>query len=104
MGSEHIAGDRGQVDPLAGVDAALSVGQGQERVDQLLLLLALLEHLPAGRPERPDRCSRVAEDHLEQRSNRGQRRAELVRGVGDEPSLGIERALETPEQPVDRVR
>jgi hypothetical protein len=27
-----------------------------------------------------------------------------VRGVGDEPSLGVERTLEALEQPVDRVR
>ena len=49
---ERLADDRGEVDRLAGVDPALPMGQGEERVDQLLLLLGLVEHLLAGRPER----------------------------------------------------
>ena len=100
---DRLAGDRGQVDPLPRFDPALPVGQGEERVDQLLLLGALVEHLLAGRPERAGRRLRVAQDQLKQRADRGQRRAELVRGVGDEPPLGVERAFEATQKAIDRV-
>ena len=73
-------------------------------VDQLLLLLSLVEHLHARVAEGVDGRGRVADDHLEHRPRRGQRRAQLVRGVGDEPPLRVERRLESLEQAVDRVR
>ena len=46
---------------------------------------------------------RVGERHLQQRPLERQRRSELVRRVGDEPPLCLERGLEPGEQVVERV-
>ena len=46
---------------------------------------------------------RVGERDLDQRSLAGQRRAQLVRGVGDELALGFERRVEPLEQFVEGV-
>ena len=55
LGPQRLADDRREVDPFTTVDPALALREREQRVDQLLLLLGLLEHLPAGVAERGDR-------------------------------------------------
>jgi hypothetical protein len=94
MRPQRLVGDRCEVDRFALVEPALSLGEHEQSVDQLLLLLALLERLPARFPESLGRRRRVGDDHLEQRAGRRQRRAELMGGVGNEAPLGIQRLLQ----------
>jgi hypothetical protein len=94
MRSQRLPRDCGKVDRLAGAEPALSLSEHEQGVDQVLLLLALLQGLPARFPERVRRRRRVGDDHLEQRADRGQRGAEFMRGVGHEPPLAIQRLLQ----------
>ena len=43
-----MPGDRGQVERLPLLDAALAGGQGEQRVDQAFLLITQGQHLLAG--------------------------------------------------------
>ena len=88
-----------QVDGLSVGDPLLPLGEREERVDQLLLLLVLLERVAAGLAERLGCGARVGDDHLEQRARGGQRRAKLMRRVGHEPSLRVVGSLERAEHP-----
>ena len=102
-GGDRRCGDGGEIDGLTAVDTALAAGEREERVDQLLLLFADGEQLLARVPVGVDARVRVAQRELEQRSLERERRAQLVRGVGDELSLRVEGGLEPGEQAVDGV-
>src|SRR5581483_9900612 len=95
-------GDCGEVDGLAAVEAALAAGEGEQCFDEAFLLFADGEQLLTRVPVRVDAGVRVAERQLEQRTLERERRSELVRGVGDELALRLERRLESREQSVDR--
>lgn len=62
-----------------------------------------MEDLPTGLSERLDVGVRVGDHQLERRARSGQWGAQLMGGVGEESSLGVECALEALEQSVDRV-
>ena len=85
------------------VDAALAAREREQRFDQALLLLADGEQLLAGVPVGLDARVRVAERELEQSALERERRAQLVRRVGDELSLRLEGRFEAAEQSVDGV-
>ena len=85
------------------VEAALAAGQGEERIDELSLVLARVDGLLAGGSERVEGDGRVGQSHLEEGLAQHQRGAQFVGGVGDEASLGVERRFETSEEPVDGV-
>jgi hypothetical protein len=95
--AHRLAGDNGQVDRVAAAESLLSLGQREQRVDQLLLLLVLLERIATRIAERVGGGRGIGHDHLEQRAGGGQRRAQLVRGVGHEPSLRVIGPLERPQ-------
>jgi hypothetical protein len=65
MRSQRVLRDCGQVDRLSRAEPALSLSEHEQGVDQVLLLLALLERLPARFPEGVGRRRRVGYDHLE---------------------------------------
>jgi hypothetical protein len=97
--AQGVPGDRGQVDRLATVDALVPLGEREQRVDQLLLLLVLLERVAAGLPERLRRGRRIGDHHFEQRPRGGQGGAQLVRGIGDESPLRVVGPLERAQHP-----
>ena len=89
----------GQVERVSTVDPLFALGEREQRVDQLLLLLVLLERLATRLPERVGGALRVGDDHLEQRARGGQRGAQLMRGVRHEPSLRVIGPLERAQHP-----
>ena len=100
---EHPRRDVGQIEGLPVVQAALAAGEGEQRFDQLFLLLAYREHFLAGRTQRHRCGTGVGEGHLEHGALQGERGAQLVGGVGDKLPLGVERGLQPGEQAVDGV-
>jgi hypothetical protein len=97
--AHRVSDDHGEVDQLVVAGSLLALGEREERVDQLLLLLVLLERVATRLPERLSRGLRIGDHHLEQRPRGGQRRAQLVRGVRDEPPLRVVGALERAQHP-----
>ena len=86
------------------VEAALAPREREERLDQPLLLRADRQHLLAQVcAERVDVCVRIGERDLDQCALERERGAQLVRGVGDELPLRVERGLEAREQLVEGV-
>ena len=88
---------------LAALEPGLAARERQQRVDHLLELLLGGEHALVGRAQRGEVRVRVGERDLDQRSLACQRRAQLVRGVGDELTLRLERSFEPPKQVIERV-
>jgi hypothetical protein len=86
-GGGEVGQQRGQVHRLAARRELVRVGPGQHQQpgDELLQALAL-PHGPA-RDLRPRRVVRVGQAHLQPGPDRGQRAAQLVRGVGRETPL-----------------
>ena len=72
-------------------------------IDHLLQVLLGGEHALVGCAQRGEVRVRVGERDLDQRSLAGQRRAQLVRGVGDELALRLERGVEPPKQVIEGV-
>lgn len=97
--TQRVPHDSGQVDRLTAAHALIALGEREQRVDQLLLLLVLLERVAACLPERLRRRRRIGDDHLEQRTRGGQGCAQLVRGIGHESPLGVVGALERAQHP-----
>ena len=95
--------DRGEVDGLLAVEAALAAGEREQRFDQPFLLFADGEELLAGVPVGVDAGVGIAERELEQGALEGERGAQFVGGVGDELSLCLEGGFEPAEQSVDGV-
>ncbi len=102
-GLDGRPGQGRQIERFRLPDAALAAGQGEQRVDQLLLLLAQGQRLGAGRAQFGRRGVRIGQRHLQQGPLRGERGAQLVRGVGDEVPLRVERRLQPGEQVVERL-
>ena len=88
---------------LATLEPGLAARERQQRVDHLLELLLGGEHALVGRAQRGEVRVRVGERDLDQGSLACQRRAQLVRGVGDELTLRLERSFEPPEQVIEGV-
>jgi hypothetical protein len=97
--AQGVPDDHCEVDRLAPVDSLIALGQGEQRVDQLLLLLVLLERVAAGLPERLGCGLWIGDHHLEQRPRGGQRCAQLMRGVGHESPLRVVGPLERAQHP-----
>jgi hypothetical protein len=74
-GSEDGFGHVGQVEGLTAIEAGLSSGEGEERVDQLLVLDAGGEHSLVRGPERFDGGGGVGQGDLGNGPLAGQRRA-----------------------------
>ena len=72
---QHACGDGGEVDELAMIEAALAAGQGEQRLDQLFLLLAYLQNAFAGAAEGLRGGSGVDQGHLQHGAFEGERRA-----------------------------
>ena len=92
-----------KVDGFSMVEAALAAGQDEEGVDELRLVLARVDDLLAGGPERVEGDGGVGQGYLQEGLTQHERGAQLVGGVGDEAPLGVERHLEAGEKPVDGV-
>ena len=88
---------------LAALQPGLAARQCQQRVDHLLEVLLGCEHALVGRAQRGEVRVRVGERDLDQGSLACQRRAQLVRGVGDEVALRLERGVEPAKQVIERV-
>ena len=70
---------------LSVLKAALAAGQGEQRLDELLLLVSGFQARPAGRAQRVEGQRGIGEGHLERGTGQGQWCAQFVGGVGDEP-------------------
>ena len=79
------------------VEAALAAGQDEERIDELRLVFAGVDGLLAGSPERAEGDVGVGQGHLEEGLAQHERGAQVVGGVGDEASLGLEGSFEAPD-------
>jgi hypothetical protein len=97
--AQRVLDDHGKVDQLMVVDSLLALGEREQCVDQLFLLLVLLERVATRLPERLTCGVRVGDHHLEQRARGGQRRAQLVRRIGHEPPLRVVGLLERTQHP-----
>ena len=102
-GGQGGAGDGGQVGGLALAGAGFAAGQGEQRLDEAFLLGVGGEQFPADGLPGAGGGGRVGEGDLEQGAFPGQRGAQLVRGVGGEAPLGVERGLQPREQAVEGV-
>jgi hypothetical protein len=100
---QHVNRDRGQVERLEPVQAALAAGQREQAGDEPFLLLARCQRPFAGRSERGVARLAVAQRDLEQGPLPRQRRAQLVRGVRDELALRPERGVQPAEQLIEGV-
>jgi hypothetical protein len=97
-------GDGGsEVDGFVFVQAAFAAGQGEQGFDQARLLIAGGEHLLGGGTPRGGRRTRVIERNLEEGPLGRQGGTQLVRGVGDEVPLGLERGFEPREEIIEGV-
>jgi hypothetical protein len=77
-GEQRVVGDPRQVQGLGVVEAALAAGQGEQRFEQSLLVLAGGQQLLARRSQRLGAGVRVGERDLEQRPLERQRCPQLV--------------------------
>jgi hypothetical protein len=102
-GGQDSAGDGGQVDGLALVDAGFTAGQGEQRFDEALLLSVGGEQFPADGLPGLEGGIRIGQGDLEQSAFPGQGSAQLMRGVRGETLLGAEGGFQPPEQPVKGV-
>ena len=93
----------GQVDRLGAVQAAFSLGQGEEPVDEPFLVFGGRLDTFGHDPQRGGVGVRVGEAYVYQRPQPGQRGAQLVRGVGDESSLRVERGREPAQHFIEGV-
>ena len=97
------AGDGRQVEGLVLAGAGFAAGQGEQRLDEAFLLGVGGEQLPADGLPGAGGAAWVGEGYLEQGAFPGQGRAQLVRGIGGEAPLGVERGLQPREQVVEGV-
>jgi hypothetical protein len=100
---QGLGGDGGQIEGLPDGGAGLAAGQGEQRLDQALLLGVGGEQLRADGLPGPGRGGRVGPRDLEQGALAGQRGAQLVRCADGEPPLGLEGGLQPREQAVEGV-
>jgi hypothetical protein len=100
---EDLAGELVEQQRFVLLDAALAARERQQRADRALLLLADREHPLTGGAQRSGGGVWIGQADLEDRALQRQRRAQLVRGVGDELALRGERGLEPLEQLVEGV-
>ena len=101
--AQDLVGERVEQQRLAALETTLAARKRQQRVDHALLLLADRQHPLAGHAQGRGAGGRVGERHLEDRALQRQRRTQLVRGVGDELALSLERGLQAREQLVEGV-
>jgi len=81
----------------------LGVGKREQALHQPLRGVELASQTLRQRHDMGGDGAWLGHRHVQGRAHRGERRAQLVRGVRDEAALGGERPLEPVEQPVDRV-
>src|ERR1022692_367899 len=102
-GGEPSGADLGGVEGVPAGDAALAGGQGEQCLDEPLLVSAKGEGLLAGRAQGVGVGVGVGEGDFEEGSQAGEGGAELVGGVGDEVSLGVEGGFKAGEEVVEDV-
>ena len=100
---QDLGGNGREVEALAPLQSRLAARERQQPIDHLLQVLLGGEHALVGRAQRGEVRVRVGERDLDQGSLARQRRAQLVRGVGDELALRLERSVEPPEQVIEGV-
>ena len=100
---EHLLTQGGEVELFLPLKTRLPARQGEERVDQALLARFGIEELLADLAQRLGAGVGIGERHFQQGALVGERGAQLVGGVGDEPPLRLERRLEASEQAVERL-
>jgi len=82
--SKDAAGNGRSIERVPAVEAGLYPGEGEERIDERLLLHASRQRTLVGGPERLDCGAVVGERHLGDGPLSGERGAQLVGGVGDD--------------------
>jgi hypothetical protein len=84
-------------------EAGLAVRQGEQRVDELMLLGAGCQDPLVSGAERLDGGTGVGEGDLADNPLARQRGAQFMRGVGDELALGGKGGLQACQQTIDGV-
>ena len=102
-GGEHSCDDLGEVEGVPAGDAALAGRQGEECLDEPLLVSAESEGLLAGRAQGIGVGVGVGEGDFEEGSQTREGGAQLVGGVGDEVPLGVEGGFKAGEEVVEDV-
>ena len=83
--------------------ALLSAGEGEEALEQPVDVIELVAQPVAEVRHVRRRGPGLGQRDIEPDSHGGERGAQLVRGVGDELALGLERPLQAAEQVVEGV-
>ena len=96
--STASAGDLVKADIAERAARLRSAGELDDIADQRGQLVELLDHVGAQRRAILAGEQRLVAQQLQVRAKRGDRRAQLVRRVGDEVALGVDRALERVER------
>jgi len=94
-------GGLGQVGGFAVADASFAAGQGEQCLQEALLVDAGFEEFLAGGAPLLDGCAGVAQRYLQQGAVEGERGAQFVGGVGDEVPLGGEGGFQAGQQVVE---
>lgn len=94
---ERGAADLRQVGPLLAVETPLAAREGEEGLDEALLLTVRGEELLTGRSPRLGRGG-VAEGDLHQGALPGDQGGKLARSAGDEVTLHLEGGFEAREE------
>ncbi len=98
------AGELGERDRrLVGERPLLALGEGEEALQQPVDVVELAAEPVGERADVRGQRAGFGHRHVERGPHSGERRAQLVRGVGDELALERERALEPVEQLVEGV-
>ncbi len=91
---ERLARDVGEIKVVPVLDAALAPSQGEQAVDEALLALRPRSDLFGHRAQRVDAGGTIRERDVDRRALHGERHAQLVRCVRDEPPMRVERVAE----------
>ena len=100
---EDLVSEGSEVERLPAVEPCFASGQGEERLDEPLLLPAGREGTFAGSPPGSGGGTGVGEHLFEEGLLQGEGSAQLVGGVGDELALGGEGPFQAVEQVVESV-
>ncbi len=98
---QDVLGHRGQVHLLPHGESALVARQDEQRPDEVLGVIDRHANISAHGAQVPSRAIRITQHHVDRSPHDRQRGAQLMRSIGDEPLLALERRLESAEHLVE---
>ena len=100
---KHVFGGRGQVDLLMNGEPALVAREDEQRADEVLGVIDRGADVGRHGAQVAGRAVRVAQHDVDGGAHDGERGAQFMGGVGDEPLLALERGLKPAEHLVERL-